>query len=55
MQINGMHFPLSISIVPTNQSVIQSDDNQPRQGDESSPLEHINGLYNTLLCGYCVV
>ena len=36
--------------VPTSQSevtVIQSDDNQPRQGhdDESSPVEHTNGLY----------
>ena len=48
-----MHFPLSISIVPT---VMQSDDNQPRQDDESSPVEHTNGLYSTyvamwMLCG----
>ena len=47
MQINGIHFPLSILIVPTNQSVMQSDDNQPRQDDESNPVEHTNGLYNT--------
>ena len=47
MQINGMHFSLSISTVPTNQSVMQSDDSQPRQDDESSPVEHTNGLYNT--------
>ena len=47
MQMNSMHFSLSISIVPTNQSVMQSDDNQPRQDDESSPVEHTNGLYNT--------
>ena len=47
MQINGMHFSLSISIVPPNQSVIQSDDSQPRQDDESSPVEHTNGMYNT--------
>ena len=56
MQISGMHFPLSISIVPTNQSVMQSDDNHPRQDDESNPVEHTNGLYNTYivmwtLCG----
>ena len=44
--------------VPTSQSevtVMQSDDNQPRQDDESSQVEHTNGLYiNTcveyLLC-----
>ena len=47
MQINGIHFPLSISIVPINQSVMQSDDNQPRQDDESSPVEHTNGMYST--------
>ena len=47
MQINDIHFPLSISIVQTNQSIMQSDDNQPRQDDESSPVEHTNGLYNT--------
>ena len=40
-------FPLSKSIVPINQSVMQSDDDQPRQDDESSPVEHTNGLYNT--------
>ena len=47
MQINGIHFPLSISIVPTYQSVMQSDDNHPRQDDKSRPMEHTNGLYNT--------
>ena len=55
MQINGMHFPLSKSVVPTNQSVMQSDDSQPRQDDESSPLEHTNGLFVQCICGYCVV
>ena len=37
-----------IATVPTTQSeitVIQSDDNQPRQDVESSQLEHIDGLY----------
>ena len=47
MQINGIHFPLSISVVPINQSVMQSDDDQLRQDDESSPVEHTNGLYST--------
>ena len=42
-----MHFPLSIWIVLTNQSVIQSDDSQPKQDDESGPVEHTNGLYST--------
>ena len=46
MQINGIHFALSISIVPTNQSVVQSDDNQSRQDDKSGPVEHTNGLYS---------
>ena len=39
--------------VPTSQSevtVTQSDDNQPRQDDESSQVEHTNGLY-TYVCG----
>ena len=34
--------------VPTSQSevtVMQSDDNQPRQDDESSLVEHTNGSY----------
>ena len=42
--------------VPTSQSeitVMQSDDNQPRQDDESSQVEHTNGSY---VCGIlCVV
>ena len=41
-----LHFPLSV--VPTSQSevtVMQSDDNQPKQDDESSQVEHTNGLY----------
>ena len=43
--------------VPTSQSevtVIQSDDNQPRQDDESSPVENTKGLY---MCGIlrCIV
>ena len=48
-----MQFPLLISIVPT---VMHSDDIQPRQDDESSPVEHTNGLCSTyvamwMLCG----
>ena len=43
-------------IVPTSQSevtVMQSDDNQPRQDDASSQRKHANGLYE---CGIlCVV
>ena len=41
--------------VPTSQSevtVAQSDDNQPRQDDESSQMEHTNGLY---VCGILYV
>ena len=54
-------FPSYIIIViitvPTSQSevtVIQSDDNQPRQDDESSPVENTKGLY---MCGIlrCIV
>ena len=36
------------STVPTSQSevtVMRSDDNQPRQDDESSQVEHTNGVY----------
>ena len=36
--------------VPTSQSeitVMQSDDNQSRQDDESSQVEHTNGLYTS--------
>ena len=57
MKINGMHctstFPLSV--VPTSQSevtVIQSDDNQPRQHDESSQVEHRNGFLH--VCYDCL-
>ena len=35
-----------MSIDSANQLIMQSDDNQPRQDDESSPVEHTNGLYN---------
>ena len=37
-----------MAVVPTSQSevtVMQSDDNQPRQDDESSQVECANGLY----------
>ena len=37
-----------MAAVPTSQSeviVVQLDDNQPRQDDESSQVEHTNGLY----------
>ena len=30
---------------------MQSDDNQPRQDDESSQVEHTNGLYISTLYG----
>ena len=44
--------------VPTSQSegtVMQSDDNQPRQDhdDESSPVEHTNGLYISIATCMC--
>ena len=50
MKINGMyiyahlHFPLSV--VPTSQSEVtmQLNDNQRRQDDERSQVEHGNGL-----------
>ena len=29
---------------------MQSDDNQPRQDDESSQVEHTNGLYIVHMC-----
>ena len=55
----GIHIKISFInhyTVPTSQSevtVMQSDDNQPRQDDESSEEEHTNGLY---VCGIlCVV
>ena len=38
----------SLAAVPTSQSevtVMQSYDNRPRQDDESSQVEHTNGLY----------
>ena len=41
--------------VPTSQAevtVMQSHDNQPRQDDKSSQVEHTNGLY---MCGIFVV
>ena len=49
MKINGMYTNIYIflSVVPTSQSevtVVQSDDNQPRQHDKSSQVEHTNGL-----------
>ena len=31
---------------------MQSDDNQPRQDDESSQVEHTNGLH---LCGLFII
>ena len=46
--------------VPTSQSgitVLQSDDNQPRQDDQSGRVEHTNGSYVSMhvfynaLCG----
>ena len=52
---NGMHIIMYINIsfinyyiVPTSQSevtVVQSDGNQSRHHDESSQVEHTNGLY----------
>ena len=42
-----MHSLLLISIVPIDQSVKQSDGNQPRQDVEISQVEHANGLYST--------
>ena len=45
--------------VPTSQSkvtIMKSDDNQPRQDDESSLVEHTNGLYISTCVGfyYCI-
>ena len=40
--------------VPTSQSevtVVQSDDNHPRQDDESDQVTNTEGLY---MCGHCV-
>ena len=47
---NGNHYT-----VPINQSevtVMQSDDNQPSQDNESSLVEHTNGLY---VCDGCSI
>ena len=45
--------------VPSSQSVVtvmQLDDNQPRQDDESSQVEHTNGLYiSSYTCGILVI
>ena len=34
---------------------MQSYDNQPRQDDENSQVEHTNGLYIVHVCGIFVV
>ena len=51
MKINGrqhthiLHFPLSVVLKSQSKvTVMQSDDNQPRQDDENSQVEHTNGL-----------
>ena len=44
--------------VPTSQSevtVMQSDDNQPRQDDERSQVEHTNGLYISACVEYLLL
>ena len=33
---------------------MQSDDNQPRQDDESSQVEHTNGLYISSYVHVCI-
>ena len=44
-----------MAAVPTSQSevtVMQSDDNQPRQDDESSQVERANGLYLCIIIAW---
>ena len=52
---NCNHYTVPTS--PSEVTVMQSDDNQPRQDDESSQVEHTNGLYIStcvLVVYYCI-